>query len=507
MGEDKRAADHHHDHREAPNMARKGSLRSPVNPSTTTSLKQPDESSPAGTGASPHFIRFNEPIFEDGHSAGHHESGTLRHRTRTHYNCVVKAPMHIAPIDRLSSNAGPRASQSMKMVTSFRLDIGSPTDRDRGGLSSGHSMHLDAPSHHRAGFSGHLSPEPEATSEGTCTDVDEEVEKEIVLDPNVKATPMHERKDFKWLIIGGCLLTLIAGFVNAVVFLETSVKPTHATGVTTAAAAHLAKGQFTQMGNMFCLIGPFLAGSTLASTAVGSDKFVMGHRYGIILVLVGLFYMGGTVFMREYHNKWVAIAFYAAGAGMQNSLCTSFSGAVIRTTHVTGMLTDIGMVLGHIIRSDVLRIDEQATSDRWKLQVLIPQILSFFLGGLLGTLAQEDMGADAAFVGAGTMAALGILYVLLSWRGFFDGFLEEEIIENEIEQVKAQFTEALQAAVAETAHQQDLDNLENSRVEHQDETPAYHPMHSIRTISVRNVSAALDHSPHHPRTPASPADA
>jgi uncharacterized membrane protein YoaK (UPF0700 family) len=37
------------------------------------------------------------------------------------------------------------------------------------------------------------------------------------------------------------------------------------------------------------------------------------------------------------------------GCGLQNGMCTTFSGAVIRTTHVSGILTDIGLIIGQAI--------------------------------------------------------------------------------------------------------------------------------------------------------------
>ena len=67
----------------------------------------------------------------------------------------------------------------------------------------------------------------------------------------------------------------------------------------------------------------------------------------------------------------------AFACGLQNALATSYSGAVLRTTHMTGICTDIGLILGQACRRDV-------KAELWKLTVFVPLLLSYFCGGLLG---------------------------------------------------------------------------------------------------------------------------
>ncbi|CAF1188152.1 unnamed protein product [Rotaria sp. Silwood1] len=69
--------------------------------------------------------------------------------------------------------------------------------------------------------------------------------------------------------------------------------------------------------------------------------------------------------------------------GLQNGMCTTFSGAVIRTTHMTGVLTDIGLVLGQALFCSRTR------KHLWKLKVLIPLYGAFCLGGVSGWFAYK----------------------------------------------------------------------------------------------------------------------
>ena len=64
-------------------------------------------------------------------------------------------------------------------------------------------------------------------------------------------------------------------------------------------------------------------------------------------------------------------------AGMQNALATFFSGAVVRTTHVTGTATDVGIELASFMTG--------RSTDTWKLRLLTYFLFAFFLGGFLGT--------------------------------------------------------------------------------------------------------------------------
>jgi uncharacterized membrane protein YoaK (UPF0700 family) len=67
--------------------------------------------------------------------------------------------------------------------------------------------------------------------------------------------------------------------------------------------------------------------------------------------------------------------------GLQNAMFTTFSSAVVRTTHVTGIATDIGLVVGYSIRNHFL---DRPYVDRWKLLIYVPIWTSFFVGGIIG---------------------------------------------------------------------------------------------------------------------------
>mmetsp|Transcript_76730 Transcript_76730/g.150438 ORF Transcript_76730/g.150438 Transcript_76730/m.150438 type:complete len:166 (+) Transcript_76730:1-498(+) len=85
-------------------------------------------------------------------------------------------------------------------------------------------------------------------------------------------------------------------------------------------------------------------------------------------------------------------------------MTTYFSGAVVRTTHVTGTLTDIGIEVARL----VLRGRWGGT---WKLEIFVCFFLGFFLGGVLGTAAALLFSDLALFLPA-------VLYLAMSIGNF-----------------------------------------------------------------------------------------
>ena len=77
--------------------------------------------------------------------------------------------------------------------------------------------------------------------------------------------------------------------------------------------------------------------------------------------------------------------FASFAAGLQNGLVSTFSSAIIRTTHVTGLLTDIGVLVGQGLHFYVLNGPRQ--KGLWKLKIFLPLYFGFLAGAILGTVA------------------------------------------------------------------------------------------------------------------------
>lgn len=109
------------------------------------------------------------------------------------------------------------------------------------------------------------------------------------------------------------------------------------------------------------------------------------------------------------YKRWEALPpgayLVCLACGLQNGMCTSFSGAVIRTTHVTGILTDIGLIIGQAI------FHKRTRKHLWKLKILIPLYTSFCCGAAIGWIAFKYMHHNAILPPCGIIVCLGLGHI------------------------------------------------------------------------------------------------
>jgi uncharacterized membrane protein YoaK (UPF0700 family) len=79
--------------------------------------------------------------------------------------------------------------------------------------------------------------------------------------------------------------------------------------------------------------------------------------------------------------------------GLQNALISKISRCEIRTTHITGIVTDIGIELGRLLYwNHPATPGPRVLADRRRLAMLVGLVLSFFAGGLLGAFGFQHAG-------------------------------------------------------------------------------------------------------------------
>ena len=140
--------------------------------------------------------------------------------------------------------------------------------------------------------------------------------------------------------------------------------------------------------------------------------------YGVALVGNALLLGAAVAMSRPLASGCLA----AAACGLQNAMCTSHFGAVVRTTHVTGTLTDLGSTLGRLAmmhlrhcRRQKLNILEKAEVgvDLRKLLVLLPMWVAYVLGSTIGAYFEHVLGSYALLIPASCTLTLGLVYTLL----------------------------------------------------------------------------------------------
>jgi uncharacterized membrane protein YoaK (UPF0700 family) len=144
-------------------------------------------------------------------------------------------------------------------------------------------------------------------------------------------------------------LAAVAGFVNSGGFIVIGSFTSHVTGSVGRLGDDLARGDAPAALSALSLIFAFFAGAVSASVVLErSDGSRPAGRYAFALlveatVLLCFVFIAGLA--RATHPRVLdaQAAMLCFAMGMQNSLVTRLSGAVVRTTHLTGVMTDLGI--------------------------------------------------------------------------------------------------------------------------------------------------------------------
>ena len=187
-------------------------------------------------------------------------------------------------------------------------------------------------------------------------------------------------------------LAFIAGAVNAGGFLAVRQYTSHMSGIVAAMADNLALGSLPLVLSGGAAVLSFLAGAFFTTLCIRwARSKALESEYALSLiaeaVLLVLFGMTGEVFSGGRVLGTVMLLCFTMG--LQNATITKISNAVIRTTHITGMVTDVGIALGRI-------------SDRVSRKGLMAAGLAIWsVMTALGGTATSFLGLSLARVGVG----------------------------------------------------------------------------------------------------------
>jgi uncharacterized membrane protein YoaK (UPF0700 family) len=211
----------------------------------------------------------------------------------------------------------------------------------------------------------------------------------------------------RWAWIGGGALAGIAGMVNAIGFLSYSHQAvTHLTGTTSLLGIALERGAFVEVAHLGGVLLAFFFGAALSGFIIQRQTLKLGRRYGVALALEGLLLAVAALCMR--HELPAGAYLASLACGLQNAMATTYSGAILRTTHVTGLVTDLGSALGHALRG--LEVD----LPRVRLYALV--LGSFLFGSTLGAVVFARTGTDALFYPAALVFVAALTYTAYAHR-------------------------------------------------------------------------------------------
>jgi uncharacterized membrane protein YoaK (UPF0700 family) len=211
------------------------------------------------------------------------------------------------------------------------------------------------------------------------------------------------------------LLSLIAGTVNVVGFLAVQRLTTNITGHFAFFMEEVIKPNFLVALHYFLYILFFFFGSFTSSfiieiVARKSERFIFAIPVlveCVILIIIGCWPAEDVV---NYQNTIAYSLLFAMG--LQNSLVTKISNANVRTTHLTGLFTDLGIDLSQIF---FLKSRESRKKLFSSIKLRGTIILFFFLGGVVGGLYYVKHGLTILIIAA-VLLLMGLIYDSVKFR-------------------------------------------------------------------------------------------
>ena len=179
-----------------------------------------------------------------------------------------------------------------------------------------------------------------------------------------------------WVLLGGCILAFLSAAVNAGLFLTLGNSVAQMSGEISRMARDVVHTENQTLGlNVAITVFAFLAGAMIAGFTIHHPTLDQRLPYGRCMMFIGVCLLLAHFSLAPVPR--LALLFGGFASGFQNAMATHYRGIILRTTHITGLMTDVGSHLGMLFRGHKIAF--------WKIWVPAVVILLFFLGGICGT--------------------------------------------------------------------------------------------------------------------------
>ena len=202
-------------------------------------------------------------------------------------------------------------------------------------------------------------------------------------------------------------LALTAGFVNSSGFVLLGTFTSHVTGSLGRLANDLAAREWGAAALASVFVVAFFAGAFFASLLIEARRWRASRTYALALLIEALV-LGSFVLIAVAGRFEHARALDAQAAqlcfamGMQNSLVTTLSGAVVRTTHLTGVVTDLGIEAArwHYWLLSQRKMTPTTRPSPARATLLLTILSAFTVGAVCGALFTAHRGPLAMLIPA-----------------------------------------------------------------------------------------------------------
>lgn len=223
----------------------------------------------------------------------------------------------------------------------------------------------------------------------------------------------------------GRSLAFVAGAANAGGFLAVGQYTSHMSGIVSSLADNAVLGEASLFVSGLSSLFSFLVGAAASAILINWGRRRDLHSIyatplafeAILLLCFGL--LGSNL---EHHRVLfvpATVCVLCFVMGLQNAMITKISRSEIRTTHVTGLVTDVGIELGKMLYWNTRSSAGEGAvrADKQKLALLGSLLLSFIAGGLAGAIGFKYLGFISSVPLAIVLLTLAVVPLVDDVRG------------------------------------------------------------------------------------------
>lgn len=168
------------------------------------------------------------------------------------------------------------------------------------------------------------------------------------------------------------VLSAIAGCVNVTTVYAFAMKVSHITGTLTQLVVEGQQAKWTELSFFIIMLGLFFIGGALSGYIFFDKPTELNHRHVMVLSVLGV---AAAIVGVVPLDKNSAVYILSCMMGIQNGIYFVYNGAVLRTTHFTGYITDVGFVVGQWLKG--------VSVDKDKAYLFCFGMLFYILGGMI----------------------------------------------------------------------------------------------------------------------------
>lgn len=217
------------------------------------------------------------------------------------------------------------------------------------------------------------------------------------------------------ILAGGCCLAFGAAFANIGLLLRTGTSVSHLTGDISKLSIDLVRSSpevMAELGRVSVAAFAFFVGAFVAGLLIHHPTLDFARPYGRTVTGIGVLFVLSWYVVAG--SPGLAIGLAAFGCGIQNSLASRYRGIILRTTHLTGMITDFGITLGMRVRGFDI--------PRWKIAVPGLLTAAFIAGGILAAALHFLAGRDPILVAGIAYISAGLIWTVVKHVWLRDRF-------------------------------------------------------------------------------------